>query len=180
MKRGVILGKKTLAIYRDKRKQMRLPSHIKPPPENIGKASNGKLSADEWNSVGQIALPLVLVPLWGRRETGRERQLLDNYMHLVAALRLSDLRATTPDAADRFSTHYREYLRGVFALFPLATMKPTQHMFGHTPDFLRLFGPIRGWSAWAFEFMNGLAQQILHNWKDGEWTDPWSISGRLS
>lgn len=156
-----------MAVYRATRRRTLLPSHVKPSPLNLGSASQGKLSADEWISTSRYLLPLTLVPLWGGKEAGRERELLDNYMHLVSALRLADLRATTCEVGKRFRRHYKAYLHGILKLFPLATLKPTHHMYGHTPEFLQVFGPIRHWSAWVFEFLNGLAQLVRHNWKDG-------------
>lgn len=168
-KPGVILGRKTLDHYRYTRNRTKLPSHVKPPPKLLGNASHGKLSADEWNTVCLYMLPFTLVSMWGFKSSeSREGRLLENTMHLTATIRLATLRRTTPEIGERLADHYRTYLQGLLDLFPHATLKPSHHMFSHTPDFLGLWGSSRNWSAWVFEFLNGLSQMIRHNWKDGK------------
>lgn len=168
-KPGVVFGQQTMNHYRSIRRLTILPSHVKPAPQLLGSASHGKLTADEWNTVCRYMLPLTLVSLWGSKPSdSREKKLLDNTMHLVAAFRLLDLRRTTQAIGESFDHHYRAYLKGILHLFPTANLKPVHHMVGHSPEFLSLFGPSRHWGAWTFEFLNGLSQMVRHNWKNGE------------
>lgn len=167
--KGGVLGKATLALYRETLAKTTFPSHVKHAPEGLGSAATGSLTADEWNSVSLILLPLTLVPHWGAKKPGsREKALLDNYAHLVGALRLLGRRSTSQEIADRIEKHLAEYFRGVIALFPGNRLHPNHHMLGHSPDVLMDYGPVRGWACWAFEFLNGVAQKIPTNRKEGK------------
>lgn len=166
---GPVFGSNMLGLYRSINKRTILPTHVKRGPEGLGDAGFGSLTADEWNTVCLILLPLTLVPLWIKKPPqSREKKLLDNFCHLVAALRLAGKRSTSQEIAALFDQHYKEYLHGVKALFPGQHLNPNHHMFGHTPEVLMQYGPVRGWAAWAFEFLNGLAQKIHTNHKEGK------------
>lgn len=158
-----------LARYREVRGKILLPSWVKPSPELLGSASHGTLTADEWNTTTLYAIPMTLIPLWGILDpSSREREMLDNFMHLVAVVRLLGKYTTSAELAAKVKEHYKVYCSGVVKLYPSHSLKPNHHLVDHTPDVLTWFGPSRIWSVWAFEFLNGLAQKIKTNWKFGE------------
>ncbi|KAH7903067.1 hypothetical protein BJ138DRAFT_968319, partial [Hygrophoropsis aurantiaca] len=70
-------------VWKDQGK-LQLPSFLSPAPSKVG-SQKRKLTADQWRSTGMIHLVITLIRLWGF-ETGRKRQMLFNYMHLVTAV----------------------------------------------------------------------------------------------
>lgn len=138
----------------------------------LGDSSHGKITADEWNTVLKVVFPLLLVPLWGYDSAGdeptRERKLLDNFVNLVVSVKLAATHEVTECLITELEAHYQAYLKGLQELFPHRPLKPNHHMFTHIGQFLRDFGPIRSWSAWAFERLNGLAQKVPTNKKIGD------------
>jgi hypothetical protein len=68
--------------------RIRYPSWIKRAIPVLGKASYGKLKADEWRNLFLMQLPLVLVKLWGGADRVQS-SLLQNFGHLVAAVDLA-------------------------------------------------------------------------------------------
>jgi hypothetical protein len=90
---SAVLGKDVLEVVWSDMKKAQLPSWISPAPHNWGTPTRGKLSADNWRVVCTIHLPITLIWLW-RDETGRKRQLLENFMDLVTAVRLASILGT--------------------------------------------------------------------------------------
>lgn len=151
--------------------KLRLPTWVKSPPRMLGEASNGKITADEWNTVCRIALPLLLAPIWGKgaEDTeNREQELLENFIDLVLCINMATSHEIDEGAIIAIEARYTKYLRGLRKLFPQYSLHPNHHMFTHIGQFLRDFGPMRSWSAWAFERLNGLAQKVPNNLKFGE------------
>jgi len=90
-------------VWRDM-SQCRLPSWLSPAPPNWGTTTRGKLSADNWKMVGTIHLPVTLIWIW-RNKQGRKRELLDNFMDLVTAVRLSNMRVASAEQIDAYDHH---------------------------------------------------------------------------
>lgn len=168
-RRGVVLGHTTLAAYRDLVGKTMLPTHIKPPPLRLGETSVGRITAAEWATIFEISMVLLLVPRWGKSKPGsRIRQLLDNFMDLLAAVKLIKKDNIHPQDLVDFKTYYSRHLRNVQVLFPTEAIRPNDHMLLHDPMFVEYWGPLRGISAWAYEHMNGEAQKVSTNWKFGK------------
>jgi hypothetical protein len=62
-----------------------LPSWISSSPSKFGSSDHGKLSAEEWRTTALVRLAITLPRIWGYRG-GRYALMLDNFMHLVAAM----------------------------------------------------------------------------------------------
>ncbi|KAJ3906875.1 hypothetical protein F5879DRAFT_986962 [Lentinula edodes] len=95
--------------------------------------------------------------------------MLVNFMHLVTAVRLADMRTMTEARIASFEEHYGKYIRGVIGedhlggLYPHTRVTPYQHMMLHFGDLLRRFGPVHSWRCFAFERFNYILQTTKTN-----------------
>ncbi|KAJ3963982.1 hypothetical protein EV361DRAFT_812804, partial [Lentinula raphanica] len=112
-----------------------LPSWVDSPPENWGTKANGKLSADEWKVVCSMSLVITLIRIWGypykNDPQARRFQILQNFLDMVHAIRLLNLRETSEDSRNQYRSLILKYLRKVLVLFPDVTLKPNHHYAIH-------------------------------------------------
>lgn len=163
-----------------------LPSHISRAPKHPGEVSWGNFKAAEWKTFCTINLPITLTRIWGSKSEGsRYRKMLENFMHLIAAVKISNLRTMTEDNIRLYEKHMREYLQGLLQLYPYTEISPYQHLSLHFGDQLRRFGPTHSWRCFAFERYNGIIQNIPTNQRLGQYITcndawvypylPWSV-----
>ncbi|KAI6110107.1 hypothetical protein F5141DRAFT_1004886, partial [Pisolithus sp. B1] len=144
---------------------LQLPSFLSPGPPKFG-SQKQTLSADEWRLVGTIHLVITLIQLWSL-DTGRKGQMLDNFMHLITAIHLTNLRSiSSQDIAD-YTFHMDSYLCRFAELYKEAKIQPTHHLLLHFGTLLTRFGPVHSWRAWSFERYNYVLQNIETNRKFG-------------
>ena len=137
-------------------------------PKDIGNISHGKLSADEWRMTATVHLVFTLIRLWGHYdESARKRQMLDNYMQLVRAVNIAGSLRISEEDIKEYESSILSYLRGLKDMYKEATIKPNHHIAIHLPEFLRRFGPVHAWRAFAFERFNYLLQNTNTNKKTG-------------
>ncbi|KAH9846543.1 hypothetical protein C2E23DRAFT_743933 [Lenzites betulinus] len=140
-----------------------LPSWIERPPANFGSPAHGKLKADHWRTVCTISMTITLVRLWSSSaSTAGDRQILQNFVHLVIAVDLATRRSMDPERARLFDHHMAEYLRTLRELFD-HNLVPNHHLSLHLTACLLLFGPVRGWWGYPFERYNGMIQRLNTN-----------------
>ena len=169
--RRAVLGRELLAAVRIDIERTQLPSWIQSAPTDIGNISHGKLSADEWRTTATVHLVLTLIRLWGHYDVGvRKRQMLDNYMQLVRAVSVAGSLRISEEDIKEYESSLLSYLRGLKDLYKEATIKPNHHIAVHLPVFLRRFGPVPAWRAFAFERFNYLLQNTNTNKKPGRRT----------
>lgn len=158
-----------LEAYRELRKGIHTPSYVKLLPEKLG--SIARITADEWESVSRIGFVFLLIPVWSREDsTQRDKDFLENFIHLITALIALDKESVDEHRIETFRTHYAAYRKGVDALFKAESLPGNSHMLSHAADvFLPAWGPIRGMRASSFEKTNGMAQEITTNSKEGEY-----------
>ncbi|KAJ3836789.1 hypothetical protein F5878DRAFT_662668 [Lentinula raphanica] len=149
-----------------------LPSWIDSPPENWGTKATGKLSADEWKVVCSVSLVITLIRLWGykyeKQPQARQFQMLQNFLDMVHAIRLLNLRETSPDSREEYLSMILKYLRGVLVLFPDVTLKPNHHYAVHILEDLKLMGPVQARNTPIFERTNHILQEVNSNNHSGE------------
>lgn len=163
-KKTGVLGRQTLAQVWADIKRMELPSSVGRVPIGVGKAARGKLKADEWRTFCNVNLVHTLGRKWGSLpDTARRRQLLDNYMDLVTATKLSTRRVLTVPIVEECGRHIERYLGGLRTLFPLQRITPNQHLAAHLPQLLFNFGPSHAWRCFPFERYNQILQRINTN-----------------
>lgn len=138
-------------------------------PKNLGSAKHGKLKADHWRTACTVNLVITLVRLWGQADsTPRQRELLENFIHLVTVVRWATTRSTSEEHVRIIEEELQLYLRGLVELFGEGCLYPNHHFSLHLPQCLRLFGPVHGWWSFPFERYNGIIQRQNHNNKLGK------------
>jgi hypothetical protein len=153
------------AVWADMR-DTQLPSWVSPAPPNWGTRERGKLSADNWQVISTIHLPITLIRLW-REETGRKQALLENFMDLVSAVRIANMRVSSPNQIDSYNKLMLRYLTGVKTLFPNYSLRPTHHAALHLGDFMQLFGPNHPRTSMYYERYINFLHRLNTNQKIG-------------
>ncbi|KAE9385411.1 hypothetical protein BT96DRAFT_758443, partial [Gymnopus androsaceus JB14] len=158
----------TLAAIRKDMVKLILPTWVDIAPRNPGQTDQGKFKADEWQAFCTINLPITLIRLWSSsNKDDRKHKMLINFMHLVTAVRLANMREMTEARIHAFEVHIRLYLHGLQELYPHTEISIYQHSMLHFGSLLRRFGPVHSWRCFAFERMNYVLQQINTNGKLG-------------
>ncbi|KAI0360930.1 hypothetical protein OH77DRAFT_1446201 [Trametes cingulata] len=166
MRRTYVLDQPTLAQIRKDIGATYLPSWLERPPRNFGSASHGKLKADHWRTVCTVSMVITLVRLWGSAgSTQKEKLLLENFVHLVSAVKLATRRSVDLDRIAEFDHHMKAYLDTLATLFPWHQLVPNHHLSLHLRECLERFGPVHAWWAFPFERFNGVLQRLNTNSK---------------
>ena len=173
-----VLGRSNLLIVHEDIAATTLPSWIGRVPNNLGSASHGTLSADEWRTACTVHLVTSMARLWGSASSSeREHAMLENFMYLVNATKLAHMRVQTASRIEEYQRSMSLYLEGMCQLYPGQSLKPSHHLSLHYPRFLRLYGPVHSWRCFPFERYNYLLQQINTNGKFGEWSPVTDLCG---
>lgn len=144
-----------------------LPTWVGSVPCNWGTTQRGKLSADQWRTICTIHLPITLIRLW-RNETGRKKDLLNNFMDLVSAVRIANMRVSSRNQIQAYNKHIFRYVYDMQTLYPNENLKPTHHAALHLGDILDLFGPVHSHSAPFFERYINFFHRLNTNQKIGQ------------
>jgi hypothetical protein len=137
--------------------KLQIPTWIKRAIPVLGKASFGRLKADEWRNLFTIQLPLILPPYWNDQDPVSQ-SLLHNFADLVSLVNLALKRTMNADRVEQYLHHTRRYIESSILLFPEITLAPNHHMAFHIAKGLQGFGPCRAW--WSFS-MERLMSQVL-------------------
>lgn len=151
------------------------PSWLHSVPYNFGASQAGTLTADEWRSMASVYLPLALVKLWGHatpatsQDAGHFQDVLVHSMALFSAVRLACLHTMTHERQEAYRANMIQYISGLsLELYRTSDPRPNHHMALHIYDFLKIFGPVRGWWCFPFERLIGLLQRQPINHKFGK------------
>lgn len=161
-KRSHVLGIITLAAVQQDIARVELPSWVRSGPKSFGTVKHGKLSADEWRSMCVVHLPTTLIRLWGH-EVGRPKKMLDNFMDLVGLVELGGMLRCSEAQIKLYEQLVLRYLKAIKDLYKESTIKPNHHIAYHIGEFMRKFGPVHSWRAFAFERFNYLLQNLSTN-----------------
>lgn len=118
----------------------RLPNWVTPVPHDWGTSRRGKLSADNWRIICCVHLPITLIRLFGESD-GRQRDLLDNFMTLVSAVRIATRSKSSPAHVEAYNKLMISYTNGTLELFRDYSILPSHHAALHIGDMLQRFGP---------------------------------------
>ncbi|THH31573.1 hypothetical protein EUX98_g2602 [Antrodiella citrinella] len=167
---GVVLGRKTLGAIQSDMERTITPSWVSPAPGNLGAASRGKLSADEWRTSCTINFPITLIRLWGGSDaTERHRSMLRNFMDLVTAIEIGGMLVMSEELIAQYNLSLTRYLRSARTLYKEAVFKPNHHLALHIGlQILPFYGPLHSVRAFHTERMNYKLQQEKTNRKFGE------------
>ncbi|KAI9056595.1 hypothetical protein FKP32DRAFT_1542724, partial [Trametes sanguinea] len=161
------LGNETMREYVRDRVRIELPRWVNAAPVGFGTAKRGKLSADQWRTVAVIHLPITLIRTWGT-ESGRRFEMLQNFLGMVDAVETVGLLEIDELEVAHAQAELVKYLEGVKVLYKGAKFRPIHHHSLHLGLFLRLFGPVHSWRAFAFERMNYTLQSVNTNLRFGD------------
>ncbi|KAJ6567785.1 hypothetical protein B0H10DRAFT_2356873, partial [Mycena sp. CBHHK59/15] len=170
----VVLGPKILKEVRIDMERRSMPSTVGRAPAHPGEAAWGKFTADEWKTFCIYHLPFTLTRLWGPYkesadvEECRKYKMLQNFLHLVGAVKLATSPTITPQTIDAYEKEILSYLSELLTLYPGAQIELYQHLAMHFGDLLKRWGPTHSWRCFAFERYNGLLQKINTSKKFGE------------
>jgi hypothetical protein len=158
----VILDKDALSAINRHFKKLHIPSWIGRAILALGKASFGRLKADEWRNLFTIQLPLVLPAVW---EDGNlaNQLLLENFAHLVSFINIALKQTINKELIDKYRYHLQEYMKSCMLLFPDSPVAPNHHMAFHLPDGLANLGPCRAWWSFSMERMMGTVLKTTRN-----------------
>ncbi|KNZ59798.1 hypothetical protein VP01_1660g10 [Puccinia sorghi] len=163
----IILDRDMLLFINRLLPRIRVPTSIKRAIPILGKASFGRLKADEWRNLFTIQLPLTLPVYWAEGgSTGRS--LFCNFAHLVSSVNLALKRSISSNEVSQYRYHNLEYLKSSLILFPKVTLVPNHHMSVHLADCLDKFGPSRGWWSFSMERLMGSILKSSHNNRLGQ------------
>lgn len=167
-----VLGKEVMSAVHADMEKTELPSWITRAPYDWGTTRRGKLSADHWKTICSVHLPITLIRLFGHESSSdetRKRDLLDNFMDLVIAVRIASLRHTTPDLIQQYDRHVHRYLTQFKTLFKDQTLKPNLHSLMHIGDYMEWMGPNHARNASPFEREINVMQDQNTNLKFGNY-----------
>ena len=147
--------------------------HAAPPP-NLGQVSHGKLKADEWRSCFEFDIPVSLLRIKSRRnasatETDEYRAKL---VHSTLLLAIATCWATSHRMSamhvEEYQKTMKDYLKTLKELQPTKRLRPNHINALLVGDYLRLYGPVRGWWMFPFERVIGDLQRVSTNNKLGQ------------
>ncbi|KAJ2912344.1 hypothetical protein MD484_g8074, partial [Candolleomyces efflorescens] len=168
-KKTRVLGRQTLAEIRDDMGRLGLPTWVARAPSHPGEKKWGKFTADQWKAFCMHHLPVTLTRLWGGAPEGSvERLRLDNFMHLISAVKLATMYSMSESRIQKYEHHMRQYITTLLNLYPGTSLTPYQHLALHFGRQLRMFGPVHAWRCFAFERFNYVLQNFPTNGRFGE------------
>ncbi|KAJ2936177.1 hypothetical protein H1R20_g917, partial [Candolleomyces eurysporus] len=169
MKKTRVLGRTTLAEIRKDMARLGQPTWVARAPSNPGEKKWGKFTADQWKTFCMQNLPITLTRLWGAAPDGStEKRRLDNFMHLVSAVKLATMYTVSESRIEQYEVHIRRYIETLLELYPGTSLTPYQHLVLHFGRQLRMFGPVHAWRCFAFERFNYVLQNFPTNERFGD------------
>ncbi|POV98278.1 hypothetical protein PSTT_14526 [Puccinia striiformis] len=163
----IIFDRATLSYINQRLKRIHIPTWIKRAIPALGKASFGRLKADEWRNLFTIQLPLLLPVLWNDGDPGSQ-SLIHNFAHLVSLVLLALKRVINKEQIDRYHHHLSKYIESSLVLFPDAPLAPNHHMVFHLAECLERFGPCRAWWSFSMERMMATVLKSTTNNRIGQ------------
>ncbi|KII88032.1 hypothetical protein PLICRDRAFT_55048 [Plicaturopsis crispa FD-325 SS-3] len=151
-----VLGRNIMTTVWEIMNDTQTPSWIGTVPRDWGTAARGKLSADHWRVICTV-------------DNGRYKEMLDNFMDLVTAVRIAHMRVTSAAHIDAYDTHISRYARGISRLYPDRRIMPSLHAALHLgSDMAGFFGPVHSHSAQFYERYIHTLQRLNTNQIQGE------------
>ena len=139
------------------------------PPPNLGSSKSGSMKASQWQTVFMVTLLVTLTRVWGIEQCSSTTLAhLNNFLALVIAFCLAHLSNINEETIASYEQAMRGHLEGLLNLFPDYKLKPKHHYALHLGLFMRLFGPVKGWSGWAGERKHLSQKRTYTNRKVGE------------
>ncbi len=130
-------------------------------------STTSELSADQTRVLCTIHLPITLIRLWHSADD-RRQSILANFMDLVNAVRVANMRTTSPGDVETYNTYMHRYMVKALELYQDEAVKPHQHAALHIGTMLEWFGPVHAHSAPYYERYINFMHRAQINRKPGE------------
>ncbi|KIK77565.1 hypothetical protein PAXRUDRAFT_166433, partial [Paxillus rubicundulus Ve08.2h10] len=130
------------------------PTWNQGPPINLGDAEHGKLKAEQWQSMVESDLPMVLCKLKG--------------LCIFSAIWWGTSHITLEYHMHQYKQYMKVYLKCVKTIFLEISWQPNHHASLHLDKFLYRYGPMHGWWMFPFERVIGSLQKMNMNHKIGQ------------
>ncbi|POV98945.1 hypothetical protein PSTT_14106 [Puccinia striiformis] len=163
----IFIDSQALAFINLRLPRINIPTWIKQALPVLGKASHGRLKADEWRTLFTVQLPLIL-PLYWKMSDHEHSSLLCNFAHLVSLVNIGLKRTMDFKLIEKYRHHLQTYLQSSLILFEGRTFAPNHHMAIHLAECLERFGPVRSWWTFPLERLMGTILKACHNNRLGE------------
>ncbi len=144
----VVLGKDVMQEIWTDMHNIQLPGWVSSVSREWSTTS--ELSADQTRVLCTIHLPITLIRLWHNADD-RMKALLANFMDLINAVRVANMRTTSPGDVESYTTYMHRYMVEVQKLYKDEGIKPHQHAALHVGTMLEWFGPVHAHSAPYYE-----------------------------
>lgn len=168
-KKRATLGREVLQSIRTDMAKTIYPSYLGRAPPEVGSASAGSLSADQWRTFCLVNLPITLIRIWSSTESERSRLLLINFLDLVVAVKRGTSKRLDPGGIASYEFYIFKYIRGLRELFPELDLTPNHHLALHLGEVLRDFGPPHAYWSFPFERYIGLLRNASKNSRPSEY-----------
>lgn len=129
------------------------------------------LSASQTRTLCTVHLPITLIRLWHAAD-GRMREILANFMDLVTAVVIANMRTTSQDQIADYDFHIVRYMQRAHQLYPDVSIKPVHHAALHVGRMLEDFGPVHSHSSPYYERYINFLHRMNTNRKPGELAKP--------
>ncbi|KAG5222102.1 STE/STE11/BCK1 protein [Salix suchowensis] len=131
--RRIVLGKDVMQEIWTDMHNTQLPSWVCSVSREWSTTS--ELSADQTRVLCTIHLPITLVRLW-HNANDRMKALLANFMDLINAVRVANMRTTSPGDVESYTTYMHRYMVEAQKLYKDEGIKPHQHAALHVGTML--------------------------------------------
>lgn len=163
--RAPVLGIDVLMHVWEDMERTLLPSWTTRVPKNW--ASVTDLSADQTRTLCTVHLPITLIRLWHRADE-RRHDLLSNFLDLIRAVVIANMRTTSQEHASEYSRYIVKYMTDSRVLYPDVALKPVDHAALHLGTMLNDFGPVHAHSSPYYERYINFLHRVNTNRKLGE------------
>jgi hypothetical protein len=144
------------------------------PPANLGQVSHGKVKADEWRLCFEFDIPVSLLRIETQQsvsgaQTNEYRvKLVRSTFLLATAICWATSHHTSTQHVEEYKKTMKDYLKTLKELQPTQRFHPNHVNTLLVGNYLRLYGPARGWWMFPFERVIGELQCSSTNNKLGE------------
>jgi hypothetical protein len=165
------VSKKQLADIRVRVRGSERPSYYNKVPTKVGAKSEGRLKADQLRSAAEFDYIVSFAAMQCSGGTNGEEAIKDDPMlqatlHLGCAVRYATSEVTSERHANLTLHHLKTYLD--ILREQDVPFVPNHHYALHLPEFLRRYGPMRGWWMFPYERVVHRLQSVNHNRRDGK------------
>ena len=163
-----------LKVIRDDIAATSRPRWHATPPANLGQVSHGKLKADEWRSCFEFDIPVSLLWIESHRNASATEsdehwaKLVHSTLLLAIAIRWATSHRMSATHVEEYQKAMKDYLETLKKIQPTQRLRPNHINALLVGDYLRLYGPIRGWWMFPFERVIGDLQSVKTNNKLGQ------------